>query len=280
MRFLKFIILLSIMLSITAFAEERLSFSSKVTECVNHWVALGSNNDYTYGFIYIDEQAGFTYHIAGRFKLDDSGHYIKLEDDIIDKKAFLIKRLGQNGMVAALSKEAIDQLGLPEKPDWLNNYDDGSNSPLHRTRIGYWFNELGDYERAILVLESAYKDQPTTERLEFELAYAYNALEQFEKSLPVLSGALKRDPEDVFLGSELAYTNYRLGNYNEAINLYLKFIPICPAGQIQLKSEMAMNLSDSYSKIGLNKEAKLWLKKAKEWAPEGSPLSQYFKQGS
>lgn len=272
-----------VMVNYSAHAEEPLSFSSRFTECVNHWVVLQNKNgekDYSFGFIYIDEQAGFTYHAGGRFSLDDSGHFIKIADEIFDKKASFKMRLVHNGIAALLPNEAINQLGLPEKPDWLKIYDDGSNSPYYRMHMGFWFNALGDYKRALVVLESAYKDQPEIDGLEFELAFAYNALEQFDKAIPILSNALKRDPLNFFLGSEIAYANYKTGKYQEAIDLYLKFIDICPDVQMELKSQMAINLAGAYSKMGLNEEYKKWLEQAKKWAPEGSSLSQYFKQDS
>ena len=61
------------MISFTASADEPLSFSSKYTECVNRWVSLkydSEKDEYSMGFIYIDIEAGPTYHIAGNFKID------------------------------------------------------------------------------------------------------------------------------------------------------------------------------------------------------------------
>jgi hypothetical protein len=258
-----------------------LDFSTKFTQCLNHWVAFPrkpTQKDYLYGFIYVDEQAGFTFHMTGNFLIDDSNRFVKLPNEDFDKKYSVKVRIEGNRYAAILPSVAIVRLGLPERPDWLNNYDDGKNSAYHRLRLGFWLNHLGDSRQALDPLESAYKDQPTTEGLELELAYAYNALQQFEKSIAVLSTALKRKPKDVLFGNELAYAHLNKGNYKEAIELYLELIPLCPNDLMVQKSEMAMNLAQAYGKSGNNKEQQEWMKKAKTWAPDGSDLSNYFKQ--
>ena len=122
-------------------------------------------------------------------------------------------RLGHNGKAAILSADALKQLGLPEKPFWLKFYEDESNSPYFRTRMGYWFNDLGDSKGALAYLESAYKEAPETEGLEFELAFAYNALKKPEKAIPVLETALKREPDNILLGKELGVARILIGEY-------------------------------------------------------------------
>jgi hypothetical protein len=258
-----------------------LDFSTKFTRCVNHWVAFPrkpTQNDYSYGFIYLDEQAGLTFQMAGKFRIENSNRFVKISNEEFDKKYNIKVRIEGNRFAAILPSEAITRLGLPERPDWLKYYDDGKNSPYHRMRLGFWLNELGDNQQALTLLESAYKDQPTTEGLGLELAYAYNALRQFDKSIPVLSAALKSKPKDVLLGNELAYANLHKGNYKEAIELYLQFIPLCPDSRMVQKSEMALNLAQAYRHAGADQEQQKWMEKAKAWAPEGSAVSNYFKQ--
>jgi tetratricopeptide (TPR) repeat protein len=146
--------------------------------------------------------------------------------------------------------------------------------------MGYWYNHLGDSEKALTFLESAYKEKPETKYVEIELAYAYNALAQYDKAKAILDGALKRDPENVSLGSELAYANVRSGNHQKAIELYLHFIPLCPDNKKLMKSEMAMNLAKAYGGMGLKEEQAKWRKKGIEWAPEGSPVYNDYKKDS
>jgi hypothetical protein len=258
-----------------------IDFSTRFTQCINHWVAFPrkpTDTKYSYGFIYLDEQAGFTYQVGSYFKIEGSNRFIKLPDEDFEKRMNLKVRIEGNRYAAILPPKALAQIGLPEKPDWLKSYDDGKNTPYHRMRLGFWLNDLGDSKQALQVLESAYKDDPTTERLELELAYAYNALKQFDKSIAVLSTALKSKPKEALLGNELAYANLHKGNYKEAIELYLQYIPLYPDGHMVEKSEMALNLAQAYGGTGNSKEQQQWLEKAKAWAPEGSAVSNYFKQ--
>jgi hypothetical protein len=44
------------------------------------------------------------------------------------------------------------------------------------------------------------------------------------------------------------------------------------------KAEIAMNLAQALFQTGSRQEADQWLAKAREWAPEGSALSEYFKR--
>lgn len=49
-----------------------------MSDCENRWVALyhkPEDHDYTYGFVYIDPQAGFTLQYFGRFTIDATGNY-------------------------------------------------------------------------------------------------------------------------------------------------------------------------------------------------------------
>ena len=49
-----------------------------MSDCENQWVVLYHKPDdrnYTYGFVYIDPQAGFTLHITGSFTIDSEGKY-------------------------------------------------------------------------------------------------------------------------------------------------------------------------------------------------------------
>jgi len=103
-------------------------------------------------------------------------------------------------------------------------------------------------------------------------------LQNFDKSIAVLNTALKRKPKDVLLGNELAYANLHKGNYKEAIELYLRFIPLCPDNLMVQKSEMALNLAQAYGHIGSREEQNKWMDNAKAWAPDGSAISDFFKQ--
>lgn len=268
--------------SCAAFAQGPIRGNKRFTECINRWVALPGRTpgeSFQFGFIYVDEEAGFTYHLAGSFKVRGDGKLEPLPQETFDKKASVKIRLERNGIAAALTEDQVKQLGLPAKPDWLKFYEDGSNSIRHRHRVGFWLNHMGDPAAALPYLESAYKEAPATEGLPFELSYAFNALGQFDRAIPVLTEAVTRNPKDFLLGSELAYSYLSAGKFREAVEQYLHFIDICPDDHDR-KAEMAMNLAQAYGKLGDQEALKRWLENAKKWAKEGSPVANYFKQRS
>jgi tetratricopeptide (TPR) repeat protein len=255
--------------------------SVRTSECANRWIVFPDGSEqgqFQYGFVYIDEQAGFTFHAAGHFRVGPEGRAVAIPEEFFDKKASFKIRIERNGAMTLMSKELQKQLGLPDKPEWMKFYDDGSNSVHHRVRLGFWYNHLGDSESALPPLESAYKEQPAAEGLEFELSYAYNALKRYDKAIQVLAEAVRRDPKNIFLGSELAYTYLNMGKFKEAVEKYIFFISMCPDNNLERKSEMAMNLSQAYGQLGDQENQKKWLASAKIWAPEGSAVSNFFKQ--
>lgn len=55
-----------------------LDYNLHMSDCENQWVVLSheaSDKPYTYGFVYIDPEAGFTLQIAGSFTIDAGGKY-------------------------------------------------------------------------------------------------------------------------------------------------------------------------------------------------------------
>ncbi len=128
------------------------------------------------------------------------------------------------------------------------------------------------------MLGPLYKAQPDLKGLAFELAYAYNALRQLDKALPVLAEAAKRDPRDPWIARELAYTYLHIGRFRDAVETYQKSLPLVPEGNLQERSEQAMNLAMAYEQLKDSTNRDAWLAKAKAWAPIGTPVANYFAQ--
>jgi tetratricopeptide (TPR) repeat protein len=252
-----------------------------MSDCENRWVALyqkPQDSDYTYGFVYIDPQAGFTLHVGGRFTIDADGRYRSVPNAIPPDKMTLKIRLEQNGVAALLPPEAVAQLGLPEKPEWLSSYEDKADSATHKVNWGSFYNGIGDSRRAINYLESAYKERPNAPKLVFELAYAYNALGRPEDAIRVSKSEFARNPKDELLCREMAFAYLHLKSYKEATEQYQACIALCGDSESQMaeKSELTMNLSSTYKALGDTPNSEAWLEKAKRWAPKGSPVYKYF----
>jgi tetratricopeptide (TPR) repeat protein len=258
-----------------------LTYEFHMSDCEDRWVALyhqPEDHDYTYGFVYIDPQAGFTLHFGGRFTIDADGKYRSAPNPIPPDKMTLKIRLEQNGVAALLPPEAVAQLRLPEKPDWLKFYDDKSDSVTHKVNWGSFYNGIGDSRRAIVYLESAYKERPDAPKLVFELTYAYNALERPEDAIRVSKGEFAKNPKDELLCREMAFAYLHLKSYKEAATQYQACITLCGDSESQMaeKSELALNLSSAYKALADVPNSEAWLEKAKGWAPKGSPVYTYF----
>lgn len=261
-----------------------LAYDVHMSDCENRWVVLyhkPEDSDYTYGFVYIDPQAGFTLHFGGRFVIGADGKYRSAPNPIPPDKMTLKIRLEQNGVAALLSPEAVAQLGLPEKPDWLKFYEDKADPVTHKVIWGSFYNGIGDSRRAINYLESAYKDRPDAPKLTFELVYAYNALERPEDAIRVSKSEFAKNPKDELLCREMAFAYLHLKSYKEAAAQYQACIALCGDSESQMaeKSELAMNLSSTYKALADTPNREAWLEKAKRWAPQGSPVYKYFHPG-
>jgi tetratricopeptide (TPR) repeat protein len=263
---------------LTAAADLR--YNVHMSDCENRWVALYRNpedQDYTYGFVYIDPEAGFMLQYGGYFTIDSDHNFHEASDPITADQINLKIRL-QNGVAAFLPTRALEQLRLPDKPDWLKFYEDKSDPVTHKVKWGFFYNDIGDSRRAVEYLEPAYSEKPDAPRLVFELAYAYNALGQPRDTIRVSKDEFAKNPKDELLCRELAYAFLSLKNYKEAAGQFQACIALCGDSDSVMaeKSELAMNLSSAFQRIGDTQNADAWRKKAQGWAPKGSPVYKYF----
>lgn len=143
---------------------------------------------------------------------------------------------------------------------------------------GSFYNGIGDSQRALDYLESAYKERPDAPKLVFELAYAYNALGRPADAIRVSKSEFAKNPKDELLCRELAFAYGRLKSYKEAAEQYQDCIALCGDSESGMaeKSELAMNLSAAYARLGDSANRDAWLEKAKHWAPKGSPVYKHF----
>jgi tetratricopeptide (TPR) repeat protein len=258
-----------------------LSYSVHMSDCEDRWVALyhkPEDRDYTYGFVYIDPEAGFTLHYVGHFTIDSDHNYHEAPNPIPPDKLSLKIRLEQNGVAALLPSSALTQLGLPEKPDWLKFYEDKADPVIHKISWGFFYNAIGDSRRAIDFLEPAYSERPDAPRVVFELAYAYNAIGRPADAIRVSKSEFARNPKNELLCREMAFAYLHLKSYKEATEQYQSCIALCGDSDAAMaeKSELAMNLSSAYERMSDTESRDAWMKKARDWAPKGSPVYKYF----
>ena len=264
--------------------SSKLSYDVHMSDCENRWVALyhkPEDSDYTYGFVYIDPEAGFTVQYGGRFTIDANGTFRPAPDPIPGDKMNLKIRLDQNGIAALLPPQALADLKLSEKPDWLKFYEDKADLTTHKINWGFFYNSIGDSRRALDYLEPAYKEQPDAPRAIFELTYAYNAMDRPEDAIRVAKPEFTKNPKEELLCREIAFAYLRLKNYSDATGQYQACIALCADSEPGMaeKSELAMNLSAAYAALSDKTNRDAWLEKAKSWAPKGSAVYKRFHPG-
>lgn len=269
---MKKLLLLCILISNYCFSQE-LEFDTKFYDAVDKWVAFDKNEDdstYIFGFIYIDEQAGFTFDYGSRFKIAQNN----LEKLPNEMEGSLKSRLSTNtANVHILSENEIKQLNLPYQPDWLKFYKTNENTVSYYKNIGFHYNAVGASKNAIEPLLKAYKIEPHYKGLEFELAYAYNATQNYEKTIEILDKAIKNDPENFWFLRELGFAYKNLGNLEKAEETYKKGISI--STDKNQKAEMAVNMTQSYFQIKNKPKFEEWAKITKQYTDKGSQFDQY-----
>ena len=268
---------LVILISTTAFSavkkDSTLVFDKRYTRCENKWVVLQKKEDtdqYTFGFIYIDRMAGFTFDRGGTFRIIDN----KLVPDTSDKKQFSLKvRIQPNfNKVALLPDTKRKELGLADVPDWLDIYTRYTDTLAHNIRWGFHYNHNGDSEMALLFLEETYKRNPHLDGLEFELAYAYNALKQFEKAITILDGAIKNNPGNCLFYKELSYAQILLDKLEEAETTCTKGLETC--SDEGMKAEIAYNLAYHYYLKKDKPRFNVWGARAMTWTDAESKIAK------
>lgn len=258
-----------------------LSYNVHMSDCENRWVALyhePGDSAYTYGFVYIDPRAGFTLHVGGSFTIGTDGKYRPAPNPLVSDTYGVKFRLEQNGVAALLPSDALAQLGLPEKPEWMKSYEDNADPVTHKVNWGSFYNGIGDSWRALDYLESAYKERPDTPKLVFELAYAYNALGRPKDAIRVSKAEFAKNPKDESLCREMAFAYVGLKSYTEAAQQYQTCIALCGDSESEMaeKSELAMNLSAAYASMSDTANRDVWLERAKRWAPKDSTVYRRF----
>ena len=252
-------------------AQPSLNFNKRFVECEDKWVAFSITKDstYPYGFIYIDEQAGLTFDLAGFMKIDAIGKFIPGKLDTFSMKY----RLEPNNVKIALIPESkFDELGLLPVPDWLEIYKTTNDSVGRMVRWGYFYNHWGESAKALAYLEKAYKLNPGYKNAEFELAFAYNALERFNDAIMVLEKAIVRTPKECLLYKELSYAQIHIEQLEKASESCTKGIRSCD--DKKMKAEIAYNLTYSYFSKKDKANFEVWARETKKWADAESIFSK------
>lgn len=275
-------ILTLILISNIGFSQNNLTelkFDTKYFNAVDNWVAFPNKDTdsiYAYGFIYLDNQAGFTLNYEGKIQIADNNLKLIAKDssNII---GFMKYRLEPNtSLVSVLTENQISALNLPKEPEWLLIYKEGSDQIDYLKQEGYHYNHVGAYEQALKPLLKAYGIDPHFDGLEFELAYAYNHLGQFEKAIPILDKAIENNPKNYYFFRELGYSYLGLNQIDKAEKTYRKGIKM--SDNDFEKSEMSVNMAQAYFKLKNKKKFDEWAELTKKYSTKDKRYLQYIEQ--
>jgi tetratricopeptide (TPR) repeat protein len=260
--------------------DTALKFNQRYTKCERKWVVISKADtakDYLFGFIYIDEVAGFTFDMKGSFRVDNNDRYIV--DTTLSKNSSVKYRISPNWRnVALLPRQRLSELHIPAQPSWVKLYyaDNRDTSVLYNYRMGFLYNDANECQTALTYLKKAYQLKPHFHGLEFEMAFAYNALNQTDSAINILELAVKYDNANVLFYRELGYAYLHKEIYDKSISYYKQGIEICTNKQMDTKCEMAINMAKAYQSSGDHADFTIWGNKAKSWATPGTPLYKFI----
>jgi tetratricopeptide (TPR) repeat protein len=264
---MKYLLILLAIITNNLKAQTLLKFDKRFVESEDKWVAFDKGKDsiYTYGFIYIDEQAGLTLNFEGEFSITKEGVFVPKKK--LDSTSVKLRLQPNHVLVAFIPETKFDELKIQAVPEWLSSYKADTNSVRRLYRWGFMYNAWDQPAKALTYLERGQKIDPKFKGLEFELAYAYNALQQYDKAIIVLKSAIETSPKDCYLYKELSYAEFHTGQLEKASATGKQGISFCTDRSI--KAEIAYNLAYQYYKAEDKINFKYWADETKKWATNG-----------
>lgn len=272
---MKLLLALFILVANSAQSQTVLKFDKRFVESEDKWVAFQMDKDssYSYGFIYIDEQAGLTLNYEGHFKITSAGVFIPKKFDSTNVKV----RLQPNDvLVAFIPENKLEELQIQATPNWLRYYKTDTTSIERLYRWGFLYNEWNLCAKALTYLEKAQKINPKFKGLEVELAFSYNCLGQYYKSIIVLNGAIESNPTNAYFYKELIFAEMKLDNLDLASELCKKAIEICP--DKTYNGENCYNLLYHFYLKKDKKNFDAWVEETKKWTSTNAKIANSIKK--
>jgi tetratricopeptide (TPR) repeat protein len=272
---MKYILVLALLFSLHTHAQTKLVFDRANAQCEDQWVAYQKNEkdtSYIFGFIYIDFQAGLTFHYEGTFKIESNGKFTPSRPD--GSNITKVRLEPRNGIIAIIPEEKFGELGIEAVPEWLKIYKGDENSIQRLHKWGYFYNAFGLSSKALTYLEKAYASNPKYPGVEFELGYAYNAVGQFAKAAEILTPAIAASPKECYLYKELSFAYIQLNKIDDASKVAYKGIEACNEKRTQ--AEIAFNVAGKYFRDQDSSNFKLWAAETKKWADKDDLFYKYL----
>lgn len=175
---------LAITLSVSFFAQNvsDLKFTTFIADTENSYVVFNKKDTdvkYSYGFVYFDEFAGYSFRSLGSFVADKG--VLKIgEPEEWEKTSMMVSRIGNFGLkVAKLDNDFLKKINLPVEPDWLKNYKSSAPENEKIVKRASRLNGFNYPQLALPRLQKLYDNNYKSTDLFFELSFSYNALRDF-----------------------------------------------------------------------------------------------------
>jgi hypothetical protein len=262
-------------LSLKLTAQINLTFDKRFVECEDKWVSFRMNKDstYTFGFIYIDEQAGLTLNREGNFKIEKNNS-IKVDKL---KDANIKVRLEPNNIKVALIPASIyKDLEIETIPDWLKFYKTDTTSAKRLYKWGYMYNGWNECSKALSYLIRAKEKDPKYEGLNVELAFSYNCLSQFDKAEKILAEEIKLKPSDAYINKEYIFTISKTNDVEKATAQYFKYKDVLK--DKSYNAENCFNILQFYYKKKDVKNFNIWYSELGKCSYDNKMISSYSEQ--
>jgi tetratricopeptide (TPR) repeat protein len=259
---MKYFLILSLLFVSNLHAQNHLQFDKRFVQSEDRWVAFQKDKDssHSYGFIYIDEQAGLTFNYEGTFKITPTGEFVPKK---LDSTHMKVRLQPNNVLVAFIPETKFKELQIPAIPEWLKHYKTDTNSVARLYRWGFMYNGWQECEKALTFLEKAKAIDINYKGLAVELAYSYNCLGKYADGILVLQLALKDNPTDAYANKELIYALIQSGQLDKAARSCKNAIAICT--DKTYNGENSYNLLHAYYQKKDKDNFNLWLAETNKW---------------
>lgn len=253
-------------LQLFAFSKKEFFFDRTVEDCEERWVICPQLGDgsYQFGFIF-DVGDGLTFRMEGAFMLKDDTLFNRVYGKDIDPRPNLGSSLDS---VALIPYDKFTELKISTFPAWYEKKDSVENKNVFVLYTeGLVHNRRGEYLKAKIPLEQAYRTNPDYKNLRLQLAITYNALKMYKKAIDPLQIAIKLEPKAYRLYEELAHAQLQLGKIPEAEKSAGQGIKRCKINPP--RAQMALNLAYHFYAKKNKRKLEKWLREAKKYAEDG-----------
>ena len=276
---MKLLFFLLVLCSIGVKAQTYLKFEKRLVDCEDQWIAVKVDSvNYYYGFVYLDNSAGMTFSLEGIFVIDESKKFISRKN-----RRKIVRLLPNKVIVAVIAPQRYQELGIPDKPEWLKKFRTDDENADRLFRLGSTYNMWGDHVKALKFLKQARSKDRKYPGLDREFFWAYNGKKQEVLANLYLGEALANVSEERQTSCELYKSLiFKQTNANElkqAEEMYYYAIKECT--DETAKADMAYNIAFQYYKLMNKTKLKQWQDEVVRWiVPNGSYVEKVEKMSA